>query len=154
MPTTPDTIVLVHGLWMTPRSWEEWVSYYEAKGYRVITPTYPGFEVEVEVEALRENPEPIATATVPATVAQIAGEIRPNSHGSVPIRCRSIPSCRLLLVNGSRKGAQGLAIARSGTLVTDCNLLFRLAHPSCGRGVQRQRRVRGRVDFPRRFPTL
>ena len=23
--TTPDTVVLVHGLWMTPRSWEHWV---------------------------------------------------------------------------------------------------------------------------------
>ena len=22
--TRPDTIVLVHGLWMTPRSWEGW----------------------------------------------------------------------------------------------------------------------------------
>ena len=31
--TEPDTIVLVHGLWMTPRSWEAWVPYYEAKGY-------------------------------------------------------------------------------------------------------------------------
>jgi pimeloyl-ACP methyl ester carboxylesterase len=69
----PDTIVLVHGLWMTPRSWEEWVPYYEAKGYRVITPTYPGFEVEVE--ALREDPTPIATATVPSTVAHIAESI-------------------------------------------------------------------------------
>ena len=59
----PDTIVLVHGLWMTPRSWEAWVPYYEAKGYTVLTPTYPGFEVEVE--ALREDPTPIATATVP-----------------------------------------------------------------------------------------
>ncbi len=71
--TAPDTIVLIHGLWMTPRSWEHWVPHYEAKGYRVLTPTYPGFEVEVE--ALRENAEPIATATVPATVAQIAGVI-------------------------------------------------------------------------------
>ena len=50
-----------------------WVPYYEAKGYRVLTPTYPGFEVEVE--ALRKDPEPIATATVPATVAQIAGVV-------------------------------------------------------------------------------
>ena len=71
--SAPDTIVLVHGLWMTPRSWEEWVPYYEAKGYRVLTPTYPGFEGEVE--ALREDPTPIATATVPATVAQIAEAI-------------------------------------------------------------------------------
>ena len=31
-PTRPDSIVLVHGLWMTPRSWENWVAYYEAKG--------------------------------------------------------------------------------------------------------------------------
>ena len=23
--TTPDTIVLIHGLWVTPRSWEHWV---------------------------------------------------------------------------------------------------------------------------------
>ena len=71
--SAPDTIVLVHGLWMTPRSWEEWVPYYEGKGYKVVTPTYPGFEVEVE--ALREDPTPIATATVPATVAHIAEAI-------------------------------------------------------------------------------
>ena len=30
----PDTVVLVHGLWMTPRSWEGWVAHYEAKGFR------------------------------------------------------------------------------------------------------------------------
>jgi len=71
--TAPDTIVLIHGLWMTPRSWEKWVPYYEAKGYRVITPTYPGFEIEVE--ALRENPEIIAKVTVPDTVGLIASQI-------------------------------------------------------------------------------
>ena len=38
----PDTIVLVHGLWMTPRSWEHGSPYYEAKGYEVLAPTYPG----------------------------------------------------------------------------------------------------------------
>jgi pimeloyl-ACP methyl ester carboxylesterase len=70
---TPDTIVLIHGLWMTPRSWEHWVPYYEAKGYRVLTPTYPGFEVEVE--ALRENDEVIAKATVPETLDHLASMI-------------------------------------------------------------------------------
>jgi esterase/lipase len=63
--TAPNTVVLVHGLWMTPRSWEGWVAHYEAKGYRVITPAYPGFEIEVE--ALRENPDVIANLTVPDT---------------------------------------------------------------------------------------
>jgi len=69
----PDTIVLVHGLWMTPRSWENWVEYYEGKGYRVVTPGYPGFEIEVE--ALRENPDLIAKLTVPETVDHLAGVI-------------------------------------------------------------------------------
>ena len=72
MSTVPDTIVLVHGLWMTPRSWEEWVPHYEAKGYKVLTPAYPGFEIEVE--ALRENPSVIAELTVPEVVAHL-GEI-------------------------------------------------------------------------------
>jgi pimeloyl-ACP methyl ester carboxylesterase len=66
----PDTVVLVHGLWMTPRSWEHWVPYYEAKGLKVLTPAYPGFEVEVE--ALRENPDIIANVTVPATLDHLA----------------------------------------------------------------------------------
>jgi pimeloyl-ACP methyl ester carboxylesterase len=66
---TPDTIVLVHGLWMTPRSWEGWVEHYEAKGYNVLTPAYPGFEIEVE--SLRENPDVIAKQTVPGIVDHI-----------------------------------------------------------------------------------
>jgi pimeloyl-ACP methyl ester carboxylesterase len=66
---TPDTVVLVHGLWMTPRSWENWVEHFEAKGYRVVTPGYPGFEIEVE--ALRENPEVIAEQKVPNILEHI-----------------------------------------------------------------------------------
>ncbi|WP_370616949.1 alpha/beta hydrolase [Mumia sp. Pv 4-285] len=71
--TAPDTIVLVHGLWMTPRSWEGWVDYYGAKGFTVLTPGYPGFEIEVE--ALRENPDVIANLTVPETVDHLAAVI-------------------------------------------------------------------------------
>jgi pimeloyl-ACP methyl ester carboxylesterase len=52
-----DTIVLIHGFWVTPRSWERWKQHYEAKGYTVLTPAYPGFDVEVE--ALRADPTPI-----------------------------------------------------------------------------------------------
>jgi pimeloyl-ACP methyl ester carboxylesterase len=69
----PDTIVLIHGLWVTPRSWEEWKAYYEAKGFQVITPAYPGFEIEVE--ELRQHPEIIAELTVPETVDHLAGVI-------------------------------------------------------------------------------
>jgi len=38
---TPNTIVLIHGLWLTARSWEKWVTHYRLKGYRGInTPCF------------------------------------------------------------------------------------------------------------------
>jgi len=72
-PAATDTIVLVHGFWVTPRSWEKWVEHYEGKGYRVLTPAYPGFEVEVE--ALREDPSPIEALTIPSIIEHIGGII-------------------------------------------------------------------------------
>jgi len=48
------TIVLVHGLWLTPRSWEHWANRYTGLGYQVLAPAWPG--MEVEVEALRRDP--------------------------------------------------------------------------------------------------
>src|ERR687890_2921958 len=70
----PETIVLIHGLWMTPRSWEHWIEHYEGRGYEVLAPAYPG--LEVEVEALREDPSPIEALSVPDTVAHLAQIIR------------------------------------------------------------------------------
>jgi pimeloyl-ACP methyl ester carboxylesterase len=74
--TPPDTIVLVHGFWVTPRSWEKWIPHYEAKGYRVLAPGYPGFEVEVE--ALNEDPSPIEALTIEAIMEnfeRVVGEL-------------------------------------------------------------------------------
>ena len=47
-PTHPDTIVLIHGLWMTPLSWEHWIERYRGRGYRVIAPAWPGMDAGVE----------------------------------------------------------------------------------------------------------
>jgi pimeloyl-ACP methyl ester carboxylesterase len=41
-------IVLIHGLWMTPLSWENWIDRYEQKGHLVIAPSWPGLEGGVE----------------------------------------------------------------------------------------------------------
>jgi pimeloyl-ACP methyl ester carboxylesterase len=62
MSDGPDTIVLIHGLWLTPRSWEGWKERYEAAGYRVLAPAWPG--MEVEVEALNRDPSPMEELTV------------------------------------------------------------------------------------------
>jgi pimeloyl-ACP methyl ester carboxylesterase len=64
-----DTIVLIHGFWVTPRSWEHWVAHYEKRGYRVIAPAYPGFEVEVE--ALNADPSAVEAATVESIVGHL-----------------------------------------------------------------------------------
>src|SRR5262245_53024718 len=65
----PDTIVLVHGFWVTPRSWEHWITRYEAQGYHVLAPAYPGFDVEVE--ALNRDPSPVERLTVPAIMTRL-----------------------------------------------------------------------------------
>jgi alpha-beta hydrolase superfamily lysophospholipase len=51
MPT--DTVVLIHGLWMTARSWEHWVERYEARGLNVIARSWPG--MEGDIDALRAD---------------------------------------------------------------------------------------------------
>ncbi|HYU54404.1 MAG TPA: alpha/beta hydrolase [Gemmatimonadaceae bacterium] len=48
------TIVLIHGLWLTPRSWEGWIDRYQKAGYNVLAPSWPG--LEGEVEAIRKDP--------------------------------------------------------------------------------------------------
>jgi pimeloyl-ACP methyl ester carboxylesterase len=80
-PNMPDTIVLIHGFWVTPRSWERWITHYQSRGYRVIAPAYPGFEVEVE--ALNRDPSPIEAVTLPKIVAKLEALI--GTLGSPPI---------------------------------------------------------------------
>jgi alpha-beta hydrolase superfamily lysophospholipase len=43
-----DTIVLVHGLWVTSLSWESWIDHYRKAGYNVIAPAYPGLDGAIE----------------------------------------------------------------------------------------------------------
>jgi alpha-beta hydrolase superfamily lysophospholipase len=42
------TIVLIHGLWMTPLSWEGWMERFSARGHQVLAPAWPGMEGSVE----------------------------------------------------------------------------------------------------------
>jgi len=72
--TKPDTIVLVHGFWVTPRSWEHWIARYQARGYRVLAPAYPGFDVEVE--ALNADPSPVEALTIPKIIERFESVIR------------------------------------------------------------------------------
>jgi pimeloyl-ACP methyl ester carboxylesterase len=68
------TIVLVHGLYLTPRSWDGWIDRFQQKGYQVLAPAWPG--LEVEVEQLRNDPSPIARLNVAEIVDHYDAIIR------------------------------------------------------------------------------
>ncbi|MGW2571478.1 alpha/beta hydrolase [Streptomyces sp. NPDC001537] len=36
------SIVLIHGLWLSPHSWQPWIDRYQAQGYTVHAPAWPG----------------------------------------------------------------------------------------------------------------
>jgi alpha-beta hydrolase superfamily lysophospholipase len=42
------TIVFVHGMYMNPLCWEQWVDYYQAKGYKCLAPAWPGRDKPIE----------------------------------------------------------------------------------------------------------
>jgi len=74
MSTDKRPIVLIHGLWMTPLSWENWVERYTSEGYPVIARSWPG--MEGDIEELRRNPSAIATVGVTDVVDHYEAIIR------------------------------------------------------------------------------
>jgi alpha-beta hydrolase superfamily lysophospholipase len=73
-PATPDTIVLIHGLWLTPLSWEHWIGRYDGLGYRVIAPTWPG--MDADIEDLRRDPSSMAGVGITEITDRYDGIIR------------------------------------------------------------------------------
>ena len=58
MKNETKTIVLIHGLWMTPRSWEPFRRFYVEQGYEVLAPAWP--RLHGEVEDVRRDPSALA----------------------------------------------------------------------------------------------
>jgi alpha-beta hydrolase superfamily lysophospholipase len=58
------TIVFIHGAFMTPLYWENWVSFFQAKGFQCLAPAWP--YRDKPIEELRKNP-PVELATLGAT---------------------------------------------------------------------------------------
>jgi pimeloyl-ACP methyl ester carboxylesterase len=54
-----NNIVLVHGLWMTPLSFEYWAHHYGERGYRVHVPGWP--KMDHDIRRLRRFPESFAS---------------------------------------------------------------------------------------------
>lgn len=77
-PNGTDTIVLIHGLWVTSLTWEHWAQRYQARGYRVLAPDWPG--VERGIADLRRDPSGIARlslAEIADHYSRLIGALRP-----------------------------------------------------------------------------
>jgi pimeloyl-ACP methyl ester carboxylesterase len=65
-------VVLIHGLWVLPSSWANWVDFFQAAGFAPLTPDWPG-DPETVAEA-RANPDVLAKKTL-KQVAEHTAEI-------------------------------------------------------------------------------
>ena len=64
------TIVFIHGLWMHASSWQEWMNFFNKKGYKTLNPPWPG-DASTVAEC-RANPESIANRGVTEIVDSYA----------------------------------------------------------------------------------
>jgi pimeloyl-ACP methyl ester carboxylesterase len=55
-------VVFIHGLWLLPSSWDNWVGLFEENGYAGLTPVWP--DDPDSVEEARANPEVFARKTL------------------------------------------------------------------------------------------
>ena len=56
-PGGPDSVVLIHGLWMSRLSWQPWVDRFSAAGWTVHTPEWPG--MDRPIDEIRSDPSPM-----------------------------------------------------------------------------------------------
>src|SRR3954447_1684922 len=105
--TTSETIVLIHGLWMTPRSWEKWVERFERAGHEAIAPSWPG--LQPDVEAIRADPSPLEGLGVEEITDHYERIIRELEHPPIIIG-HSFGGLITQLLLDRGLGAAGVAI--------------------------------------------
>ena len=114
MSEATDTIVLIHGLWMTPLAWEHWVERYQARGFNVLTPGYPGIEPGTEgVAALRRDASGIADVGVREVIDHL-GQIIQDLDTAPIIMGHSFGGTFAQLLVGAGLGSAGVSIDGAG----------------------------------------
>jgi pimeloyl-ACP methyl ester carboxylesterase len=78
-----DTIVLIHGNFVTRRSWEPWVARYSERGYKVVSIAYPGRDKPVNALKANRNDPFLRTLDIRTTIEHHVRQIR--ALGEKPI---------------------------------------------------------------------
>jgi pimeloyl-ACP methyl ester carboxylesterase len=74
MSYTPNTIVLINGLWMTALCWQLWIKRYTERRFKVVAKSWPG--MDGDINALRSDPSAIVRLGVTEVVDYYDGIIR------------------------------------------------------------------------------
>ncbi len=102
-----NTIVLIHGLWVTPLSWEPFRRHYERLGYQVLAPAWPG--ISGSVADMRRDPSGLNGVGAGEVVAHYAQIIRSLSDPPI-IMGHSYGGVITQLLIDKGLGAAGVAI--------------------------------------------
>jgi pimeloyl-ACP methyl ester carboxylesterase len=107
-PSPSEPIVLIHGLWMTPLSWEHWAERYASRGHRVLCPAWP--RMDRDSEALRREPSVLSGLGVTEIVDHYDGIVRELERPPI-IMGHSFGGTFTQLLLDRGLGAAGVAIA-------------------------------------------
>src|SRR3954454_22463815 len=66
-------VVFIHGLWLLPSSWDNWIGLFEEAGYAGLTPSWP--DDPEPIEEARANPDVFAKKTLKQIAAHTADVI-------------------------------------------------------------------------------
>ena len=131
--------MLIHGAWLSTRSWENYVDYFERKGFAVTAPEWP--RKQGDVEQLRENAEQSAGLGVTEIVDHYEEMIRALDEPPVLIG-HSYGGLFVELLLDRGLGRAGVAMSPAppkGILVLPLSTLKAaspaLAHPSRWHGI-------------------
>ena len=72
----PQTILFIHGMYMTPLCWEHWLEYFQAKGYRCLAPAWPGRDKPIEELRKTHNDPELGRLGLHQVIESYAAQIR------------------------------------------------------------------------------
>lgn len=106
-PHPKPTIVLIHGLWLTPKSWSGWMARFQRAGYTVVAPAWPG--LSGDVESIRRDPSALKGLTLKKIVDHYDHIVRPMARPPILIG-HSFGGLIVQMLLDRGLGAAGVAI--------------------------------------------
>jgi pimeloyl-ACP methyl ester carboxylesterase len=104
-----NTIVFIHGMFMSAYCWEHWIERYAARGYHCLAPAWPGRGQPVEV-LRHKHPDPeLARLTLSEVVEHLASFIKKLDETPILIG-HSMGGLAVQLLLQRVKAAAGVAI--------------------------------------------